>query len=156
MELQRDSRDSALNQRGNHFAMSHVERGIIMRVTSVAFCAVLAIAGLAVGCGSSTNSPTSPTPAPSGGNSMTVSIARGASTLTATAYSPNPDSISVGDTLTWTNNDTTTHTSTSDDGVWNSGNIAPGSSFSRTFSGAGTFTYRCTIHPGMVATVTVR
>jgi plastocyanin len=33
--------------------------------------------------------------------------------------------------------------------------MAPGATFSRTFSTAGTFTYHCTIHPGMVGTVSV-
>ena len=36
------------------------------------------------------------------------------------------------------------------------GPIAPGGTFSRTFSSAGTFPYRCTLHPGMVGTVTVQ
>jgi plastocyanin len=54
------------------------------------------------------------------------------------------------------NNDTTTHTSTGSNGAWDSGSIAPGASFSRTFPAAGSFTYHCTIHPGMVGTVTVQ
>jgi len=85
-----------------------------------------------------------------------VSIVRQASTLTNTAYAPNPISIAAGDTITWTNNDTEAHTSVGDDGSWNSGNIAPGASFSRTFPTAGTFAYHCSIHPNMIATVTVR
>ena len=32
----------------------------------------------------------------------------------------------------------------------------PGAQFNFTFQSAGTFTYRCTIHPNMVATVTVQ
>ncbi|HEX7793816.1 MAG TPA: plastocyanin/azurin family copper-binding protein [Vicinamibacterales bacterium] len=107
--------------------------------------------GLAVGCGSS--SPSSP----SNGNTGTpVSIVANSSTLTTTAYSPNPVSISVGGTVTWTNNDSTAHTATGDNGSFSSGNIAPGGKFSQTFSTAGTFTYKCTLHPNMVGTVTVR
>jgi copper binding plastocyanin/azurin family protein len=41
-------------------------------------------------------------------------------------------------------------------GAWNSGSIAPGGTFPRTFSSAGTFQYHCTIHPGMVGTVNVQ
>jgi len=85
-----------------------------------------------------------------------VSIVVGASTQTTTAYTPNPVSIAVGGTVMWTNNDSTTHTSTSDGGVWNSGAIAPGRTFSQTFSTAGTFPYHCTIHPRMVGTITVQ
>jgi len=76
--------------------------------------------------------------------------------LTTTAYAPNPIAVTVGGTVTWTNNDTVTHTSTADGGAWNSSSIAPGGTFSRTFSSAGTFQYHCTIHPGMVGTVTVQ
>jgi plastocyanin len=107
--------------------------------------------GLTIGCGSS--SPSSPSNGPTG---TPVSIVSGSSTLTTTAYSPNPVSISVGGTVTWTNNDVTAHTATGDDGSFNSGTMAAGATFSRTFSAAGTFTYHCTIHPGMVGTVTVR
>jgi plastocyanin len=54
------------------------------------------------------------------------------------------------------NNDSIAHTSTANGGAWNSGTMAPGASFSTTFSSAGTFQYHCTIHPGMVGTVTVQ
>jgi plastocyanin len=109
--------------------------------------------GLSVGC--SSYSPSTP----SGGTGVTgtpVSIVSQASNLTSTAYAPSPISIAAGDTITWTNNDAVAHTSTGDDGSWNSGTIAPGANFSRTFPSAGTFVYHCTIHPGMVGTVTVR
>jgi len=52
--------------------------------------------------------------------------------------------------------DTTSHTSTADGGDWRSGTIAPGGTFTTTLQTAGTFTYHCTIHPGMVGTVTVQ
>jgi plastocyanin len=54
------------------------------------------------------------------------------------------------------NNDNLAHTSTADGGAWNSGTIQPGGQFTFTFQSAGTFTYHCSIHPGMVATVTVQ
>src|SRR6516162_8623305 len=101
-----------------------------------------------VGCGSSSSGPTM---GPSGGtgNGTPVSIVPGSSSLTTTAYAPNPVNVAPGSTVTWTNNDTTSHTSTANDGAWDSGSIPPGGSFSRMFPNAGTFTYRCTIHPGM-------
>ena len=71
-------------------------------------------------------------------------------------YAPNPIDIAVGQSVTWTNNDSTAHTSTGNDGSWNSGAIAPGASFSQMFPNAGTFAYHCAIHPGMVGTVAVR
>jgi plastocyanin len=126
----------------------------IMRNPFAFVVTVVMLAATVTSC-SSYNTPASPSPAPSSGGTP-VSIVRGADTLTTTAYSPSPLAIAAGDTVTWTNNDSTTHTSTSNDGAWNSGAIAPGTSFSRTFPSAGTFQYRCTIHPGMVGTVTVR
>jgi plastocyanin len=85
-----------------------------------------------------------------------VSIVAGSRTLTTTAYNPNPITMSVGGTVTWMNNDSITHTSTSDGGSWDSGTMAPGASFSHTFQTAGTFQYHCAIHPNMVGTVTVQ
>jgi len=112
--------------------------------------------GLSVGCGGY-SSPSSPTPSSGGtGGGSPVSIVSGASTKTTTAYSPSPITISVGGTVTWTNNDNTTHTSTADGGLWTSGSIGPGGSFSYKFPTAGTFQYHCSIHPGMVGTVTVQ
>jgi plastocyanin len=64
--------------------------------------------------------------------------------------------VSVGSTVTWTNNDTVSHTSTADAGGFDSGILGPGAAFSKTFQSAGSFTYHCAIHPGMVGTVTVQ
>jgi plastocyanin len=117
---------------------------------------VLLLGVTAAGCGSSSapSAPTSPTSG--GGSGNGVSIVNGASGKTTTAYAPNPMAVSVGGTITWTNSDNTTHTSTADGGAWNSGSIAPGASFSHAFPAAGTFTYHCSIHPGMVGTITVQ
>jgi len=106
----------------------------------------------AAACSSSSSNPT--TPSTPGGNN--VSIVSGASSMTTTAYSPNPIVMAVGGTATWKNNDSVAHTATASDGTWDSGSLAPGASFSRTFPAAGTFQYKCTIHPGMVGTVTVQ
>jgi plastocyanin len=126
------------------------------------FRIVLAAALLAVsiGCGSSYSAPAAPTPTPTTPSAPTpgtpVSIVNGASVQTTGAYAPNPITVAVGGTVTWTNSDSTTHTSTGNNNTWNSGPILPGASFSRTFASAGSFPYHCTIHPGMVGTVTVQ
>jgi plastocyanin len=113
---------------------------------AVATC-VLAVT---TACGSS-SSPAMPT---TGGNS--VAIVSGASTLTSTAFAPNPITVAVGGSVTWVNNDSVTHTSVANNGAWTSPPIAPGGSFSTTFAAAGTFAYHCSIHPGMIGTVTVQ
>jgi plastocyanin len=76
--------------------------------------------------------------------------------LTTTAFSPDVADVQVGTTVTWTNSDSVAHTSTSDQNGWNSGTVAPGGRFSFTFQNAGTFSYHCAIHPGMIGTVVVR
>lgn len=72
-------------------------------------------------------------------------------------FSPADLTINVGDVVTWTNDHSVNHTSTSDDGgaTWDSGVIPPGGSFSFTFDNAGTFPYLCTIHPFMTGSITV-
>jgi plastocyanin len=85
-----------------------------------------------------------------------VDIARGASTLTTTAFGANPVTIPAGTTISWLNDDNTTHTSAADGDQWSSGNIAPGGRFNFTFPTAGRFTYHCQIHPNMVGTIVVQ
>jgi plastocyanin len=122
---------------------------------------VSAFVALAIGCSGSYSSPTpapSPTPvspAPAG-PSTTVTIPRGAEALGRSAYNPPELTVAVGTTVTWTNTDVVSHTSTSDATGWNSGTIAPGGQFSFAFPTAGTFSYHCAIHPGMVGTVVAR
>jgi plastocyanin len=71
-------------------------------------------------------------------------------------FSPNPIRITAGSTVTWTNTTAPTHTSTSDAGAWNTGNIASGGTSSAVaFPTAGTFTYHCAIHPSMTGSVIV-
>jgi hypothetical protein len=71
------------------------------------------------------------------------------------SFVPQAATINPGTTVTWTNNDSVTHTVTSDSGIFNSGSLAPGQSFSFTFPSAGTFTYHCTIHPYMTGSIVV-
>src|SRR5437867_7831541 len=73
------------------------------------------------------------------------------------SFGPSTLTINVGDSVTWTNDATDPHTSTSDTGLWDSGSVDPGQSFTHTFSSAGTFAYHCTFHQslGMVGTIVV-
>jgi plastocyanin len=96
-----------------------------------------------------------PAPTPSGPPVVTVGIPTGASFLTTTAYIPNAITVAVGTTVTWTNNDNVGHTVSSQNNLWDSGDMEPGVTFSRTFQSAGTFPYYCVYHPLMVGTITV-
>ena len=72
------------------------------------------------------------------------------------AFNPSTITIAAGDTVMWTNQPTSvTHTTTSDTGLWDSGFLSPGSSFSFTFTAAGTFGFHCNIHTFMTGTITV-
>jgi plastocyanin len=72
------------------------------------------------------------------------------------AFGPSGLTVAKGTTVTWKNNDSVAHTATSDAGTWDTGNIAPGGSKSVTFNSAGTFTYHCTVHPMMTASIVVQ
>jgi plastocyanin len=71
------------------------------------------------------------------------------------AFDPAAVEIPVGATVTWTNTGAAPHTATASDGTFDSGQLAPGATFSHTFNAAGTFPYICQIHPQMTGTVTV-
>jgi len=88
------------------------------------------------------------TPPPVGNNNA-VSIVN-------MSFSPATLSVTAGTTVTWTNNDNMTHTVTSDGGIFDSGNLAAGKTFSKLFATAGSFPYHCSIHAGMTGTITVK
>ena len=127
---------------------------------SLRLVALSAVLMLAVACGAGYSSPSvSPSPTVStapDGTSPSVAIPVGASTLGNGAFAPDVLNVAVGTTVTWRNTDSIVHTSTSDAAGWNSGEVAPGGQFSVALQTAGTFSYHCTIHPGMVGTVVVR
>jgi plastocyanin len=57
------------------------------------------------------------------------------------AFSPASLTVTISSKVTWMNDDNVVHTVTASDGSFNSGDIAVGSSYSRTFTTAGTFNY---------------
>ena len=71
-------------------------------------------------------------------------------------FEPQNIRVAAGETITWTNDDSVTHTATADNGEFDSGHLEPGNAFSHVFEEPGTYDYRCTIHPTMVGTITVQ
>lgn len=71
------------------------------------------------------------------------------------AFNPNSITVTVNTTITWTNKDGVAHTVTSDSGLFDSGSIPSGGTYSHTFTTAGSFSYHCTVHPYMTAVVKV-
>jgi plastocyanin len=61
----------------------------------------------------------------------------------------------VGSTVTWSNQDSVTHTVDSSDDTFDSDSLGQGATFVHTFDTAGSFTYICGIHPSMAGTITV-
>ncbi len=77
-------------------------------------------------------------------------------TIENLAFSPAALTVPIGTTVIWTNNDATTHTVTSNTGLFDSGSLNNGATFSFTFNTKGTFEYHCTIHTTMHGTITVQ
>jgi plastocyanin len=72
------------------------------------------------------------------------------------AFVPDPIIIPPGTKVRWTNNDSVSHTVTSNPaGLFDSGPLEPGDDFDFRFEEPGTYTYSCTIHPSMTGTVIV-
>jgi len=75
--------------------------------------------------------------------------------ITNFSFVPAKLHIITGDVVLWTNMDAVNHTSTSDNGVWNSGILVPNESYSFTFTNPGTFPYHCAVHLSMKDTIFV-
>jgi plastocyanin len=69
------------------------------------------------------------------------------------SFVPQTVTVNTGDSVRWTNNDSTAHTTTS--GMWDSGILQQGAQFSFTFNSPGSFPYFCSIHSFMTGTITV-
>jgi plastocyanin len=84
-------------------------------------------------------------------------VAGNAVTIKGFAFAPAALTVKVGTKVTWTNQDSDAHTVTSQDnsGPLSSAALSTGQTYSYTFTKPGTYSYLCTIHPFMTATVTV-
>ena len=71
------------------------------------------------------------------------------------AFSPSSLSVQAGTRVTFTNHDAPTHTFTANGGLFDSGDVASGQSYSFTFTKAGSYAYHCQIHSSMTGTITV-
>jgi plastocyanin len=131
------------------------------RALYLSLLGVLVIMGLlaAVSCGSSTATTkpggglqTSPPP----GTTTGPDIKPFAVTIKDMAFSPATVEVAIGTTVTWTNEDSLTHTVTSRTGIFDSGSMSKGMIFSHTFNNVGDFEYFCSIHTSMVGHIIVK
>lgn len=79
----------------------------------------------------------------------------GVLTATDLAYDFETIEVSNGGTITFRNEDDTTHTLTADDGLFDSGPVEPGESWTTSYDGPRMIDVHCDIHPRMRATIVV-
>ena len=133
----------------------------ISRASAAALTAVLALTG-GLSCFSDRTT-TAPTTDVAGACQITdASVLAGASgafiVIRDFAFHPDTLRVARGTRVTWVNCDAKAdpHTTTADGGSWNSPFIPAGSTYQHDFAQAGTFSYHCTPHPFMKATVIVQ
>ena len=128
-------------------------------IPAIAASALLTLALAA--CGSSASpapSAAGPDTAPSAAaGACTESSATGTVAVSIKGFAFNPADIQakVGDIIQFTNDDTTGHTATVDDGSCTTPTIAASAADGLTFSAAGTYPFHCAIHSSMKGTITV-
>lgn len=71
-------------------------------------------------------------------------------------FAPNAINVMPGNTISWTNEDSTEHTITANEGgLFDSGPLPPGMVWDNMFESPGTFGYHCAIHPWMTGRVMI-
>ena len=128
-----------------------MKRQIILFL-AISFVAV----GIAVFSGCSQTSQTATTTSQSttttaGGPTASISIA-------SFAFHPNILTVEAGTTVTWTNNDSFSHSVISNAGPasFSSSIFSPGSTYFFQFTLVGTYEYHCGVHPTMTGTIIVQ
>jgi plastocyanin len=71
-------------------------------------------------------------------------------------FMPNSLTVKAGSTVTWANMDDEPHAVVSNTGLFRSAAMDTNESFSFKFEQAGTYHFRCSIHPRMVGTIVVQ
>jgi len=114
----------------------------------------LVMLGACGGGGGSSNPPPggpapTPTPTPTpGASTVTIVGTRGAS-----SFSPNPASVAQGRSVSWQNNDGVVHRIVSNDGSFDTGNLAPGQTSAALVLATDGANYHCSIHPDMIGAI---
>lgn len=126
------------------------------RFTRIAVGAIAVMALSACGGGGAATGGTASQPA--AGAPCATSTASGtvAAGIKDFAFDPATVSAKVGDVITWTNNGAVGHTATVDgQSACDTKTIGAGKTGSLTFSVAGTYAIKCTIHASMKGSITI-
>jgi plastocyanin len=120
------------------------------------------------GCGSSSDKSSSSSSSSSSTQQKTTASSGGgggstvAVSMKSIAFVPASVTVKKGGTVKWTNDDSVGHDVTKESGPGpnfksgSAGGLQGGDTFQQKFDTAGTIKYRCTVHPNMQATVTVK
>jgi plastocyanin len=124
-----------------------------MRIAVAISSCALALGAAGCGGGGGGDSSSAPAPAP-GATTATVDMKN-------IQFNPKALTVNKGTTVTWTNSDSVGHDVTKQLGPGpkfqsGTGDIGSGGTYKVTFNTPGTIKYECTVHPGMVGTVTVK
>ncbi len=135
-----------------------------MRRTLLPFVAVLAL--VAAGCGgddddsgsATTAAPAATAPAPAAEGTDTAAAGEVVTVdMKNIQFSPKDITVKVGQTVKWVNQDSVDHDAVAEKGAdFKSDQFGQGGTFEWTADKAGKVDYVCTLHPGMVGTITVR
>jgi plastocyanin len=135
------------------------------RIITALSCGALALGGAFVaGCGSDNNDsgstqPTNKAAAPSP-TETTAEATKGSVievSMKNNQFIPEKITGKVGDTVKWTNDDSYPHNVVATKGEnFQSDNFGGGGTYEYTLDKSGTIDYVCTIHSGMVGTITVK
>jgi plastocyanin len=141
--------DSGLVSAGGRFSRRFGTPGTYLYLCGLhpAMTGVVRVSGL--------DGATPPPPPPSTPRPSAPPVAAGELELRDFVFVPSSIRVTPGTTVTWVNTGAAPHTVTDRAGSFDSGTIARGTRWSRTFPSAGTFRLICAIHPEMTATLTV-
>jgi plastocyanin len=122
------------------------------------FVVILAVGLLAVSCGGSTTQTTAGVSTTAAAPGTTAAGGTDGAQVVMKNFAFNPASVTIkaGESVTWTNNDSASHTVEADNGEFKSGDLAQGGTFSFKFDTPGTYPYHCSIHPSMKGTIVVQ
>ena len=128
------------------------------RRTHLLFLVALAVAALSGACGDGDGDGASASPNPSDTSSSTPSKPGGAAggpTVSVKGLTFNPANLNAkaGETVTWRFEDRAVAHNVVGEGFKSA--LKRSGTFSHTFDEAGSYPYRCTVHPGMKGTVVV-
>jgi plastocyanin len=118
------------------------------------------LAALLAACGRDATTPSAAaqgvviTPAPT--RAVSTAPAGPRITIDNFTFTPAALTVAAGTIVTWVNHDDIPHTVTAQDHAFSSSGLDTDDHFSHAFTASGTYTYYCTIHPKMTATISVR